>query len=83
VVVWLVVKRSVSTLVVKTVGLRVTVDVTVLVAGVTVTCRKDEQSATPFLVTTADAMTARAGTWCQRAFLIMHLIPGCSYCAYL
>lgn len=59
---------------VNTVGWTVTVDVMVLVAGVTVTARYEEQSATPCLVATADAMTARAGSWGQR-LLIMLLNP--------
>lgn len=59
VVVSLVVKRSVSTSVVYVVGLTATVEVTVLVSGVTVTARYEEQSWTPCLVVKADATTAR------------------------
>jgi uncharacterized membrane protein YkgB len=58
VVVTLVVERRVSLMVVETVGRTVIVDVIVLVAGVTVTARYDEQSAAPCLVGTAEPMIA-------------------------
>jgi hypothetical protein len=58
VVVWVVVERSVPTTVAYTVGRTVIVEVTVLVAGVTVTARRDEQSRTPFLVVNALPRTA-------------------------